>query len=257
MISASNHSSVTAGPRRGTRARRGVSTLLIVVGLGLGVPDAAATIAKPLFGSQETRNKNLRPFPKWTGMLERYFKEQGKKPGPCTAKTFNKCHADRWAKLVEEQRGKDLPTQLRAINGFMNESRYIVDPINWGLKDYWATPNQFFAKYGDCEDYAIAKYLTLKRLGVAPDKLRIVVLQDLNLRLAHAVLAVYTDDRIIILDNQIKQTVDASAIRHYRPIFSINEDAWWLHRPSGQARATSARPRPKVKRRKIRRRRRR
>ena len=41
-----------------------------------------------LFGTQEIRNNNLRPFPKWTGMLERYFTDAGAKPGPCTAKIF-------------------------------------------------------------------------------------------------------------------------------------------------------------------------
>ena len=42
----------------------------------------------------------------------------------------------------------------------MNRSPYIVDPINWGVKDYWESPGQFFSRKGDCEDYAIAKYLT-------------------------------------------------------------------------------------------------
>ena len=133
--------------------------------------------------------------------------------------------------MIDRLQGQDLTTQLQVVNTFMNERRYIVDPINWGVRDYWSTPGQFFAKFGDCEDYAIAKYLTLKRLGMPAASMRIVVLQDLNLRIAHAVLAVYTEDGIIILDNQIRGTVQASVIRHYKPIFSINEDAWWLHRP--------------------------
>jgi len=173
----------------------------------------------------------LRPFPKWTGMLERYFADAGAQPGPCTAKVFNKCHAQRWQEMINQLQGQDLTAQLEMVNTFMNKRRYIVDPVNWGLRDYWSTPGQFFAKYGDCEDYAIAKYLTLKRLGVPTARMRIVVLQDLNLGVAHAILAVYTGDGIIILDNQIQRTVQASVIRHYKPIFSINEDAWWLHRP--------------------------
>ncbi|NQV58353.1 MAG: transglutaminase-like cysteine peptidase [Alphaproteobacteria bacterium] len=193
-----------------------------------------AALAGPsadLFGTQEVRNNNLRPFPKWTGMLERYFADAGAQPGPCTAKVFNKCHAQRWQEMINQLQGQDLTAQLEMVNTFMNKRRYIVDPVNWGLRDYWSTPGQFFAKYGDCEDYAIAKYLTLKRLGVPTARMRIVVLQDLNLGVAHAILAVYTGDGIIILDNQIQRTVQASVIRHYKPIFSINEDAWWLHRP--------------------------
>lgn len=199
---------------------------------------AIAGSSDQLFGTQEIRNGNLRPFPKWTGMLDRYFQDAGNKPGPCSAKIFNQYHAQKWQTLVDQLKGQTVAAQLHAVNAFMNEARYIVDPINWGVRDYWATPGQFFAKKGDCEDYAIAKYLTLKRLGVDPGKMRIVVLQDLNLRVAHAILAVYTGDGIIILDNQIKRTVRASAIRHYKPIFSINEEAWWLHRATGAKRRT-------------------
>lgn len=214
-------------------------SLILVAMMALAVvpsPRVAAAEARaPLFGTVEVRNDNLQPFPKWTGMLERLFAQQGKIAGSCEEVTFNRCHYERWQELVDAQRGRPLLEQLQAVNSFMNETRYIVDPINWGVLDYWATPQQFLAKYGDCEDYAIAKYVTLKQLGVAVDDMRIVVLQDLNLRVAHAILAVFVDDRVMIMDNQIKQVVNDRAIRHYRPIFSINEDAWWLHRPGTAA----------------------
>jgi predicted transglutaminase-like cysteine proteinase len=60
--------------------------------------------------------------------------------------------------------------------------------------------------------------------------MRIVVVQDLNLGIAHAVLVVYLDGRALVLDNQIDDVVPAAAVRHYRPIYSINERHWWLHR---------------------------
>ena len=60
--------------------------------------------------------------------------------------------------------------------------------------------------------------------------MRIVVLQDLNLKIAHAVLVVYVDGEAWILDNQITQIVTADTILHYRPLFSLNEDSWWIHR---------------------------
>jgi len=60
--------------------------------------------------------------------------------------------------------------------------------------------------------------------------LRILVLQDLNLRLAHAVLIVYHKGRALLLDNQIKHVVDTRKVHHYKPIYSINEQFWWLHR---------------------------
>jgi predicted transglutaminase-like cysteine proteinase len=56
------------------------------------------------------------------------------------------------------------------------------------------------------------------------------VLRDLNLKLAHAVLVVELNGRKYVLDNQIAATVPAEMIRHYQPIYSVNETHWWLHR---------------------------
>jgi predicted transglutaminase-like cysteine proteinase len=108
--------------------------------------------------------------------------------------------------------------------------RYILDIKNWGEEDYWATPYQFLKKHGDCEDYAISKYFTLKALGVPIEDMRVVALQDQNLNLGHAVLVVYVGDQPMLLDNQIASVVPANSIKHYNPVFSINESGWWLHR---------------------------
>jgi len=60
--------------------------------------------------------------------------------------------------------------------------------------------------------------------------MRIVVLQDQSLNVAHAVLAVYLADRTLVLDNQIPQVIPEQSILHYLPFFSLNEEGWWLHR---------------------------
>jgi predicted transglutaminase-like cysteine proteinase len=70
--------------------------------------------------------------------------------------------------------------------------------------------------------------MALRDLGVSVDDMRIVVLNDLNLRIAHAVLAVYVSGKPYILDNQISKVVPASSIHHYQPVYSINENGWWL-----------------------------
>ena len=93
-----------------------------------------------------------------------------------------------------------------------------------------ATPQQFLTKDGDCEDYAITKFYSLLTLGFSNDQMRVVVLNDLNLRVAHAVLVVYVDGVAWLLDNQIRDVVLADAVRHYRAIYSVNETTWWLHR---------------------------
>ena len=92
------------------------------------------------------------------------------------------------------------------------------------------TLNQFIDKAGDCEDFASAKYFSLKELGFNGDQMRIVIVHDTKLDLDHAVLAVYLEGDVWILDNQISQIKPAQNIAHYKPLYSINENAWWLHK---------------------------
>jgi predicted transglutaminase-like cysteine proteinase len=176
-----------------------------------------------LFGTRELHSPNLTAFPKWRGTLDRVANELKN----CQD---DGCNGGKWRDVIAALRGKNLMTQLSMLNREMNRKRYVIDPVNWNLPDYWATPLQFLRKNGDCEDYAIAKYMALKDLGLSVDAMRIVVLQDLNLRIAHAVLAVYVEGNPYILDNQISTVVPASSIHHYQPVYSINENGWWLHR---------------------------
>ena len=209
----------------------------VVLALGLaaagGPARAAAADGLTVFGTVGVRSASLKPFPKWTGMLERHFESLGRQDGDCDAGRFNRCHLEDWRRLVDELDGRPEAEQLAVVNAFMNRNRYIVDPINWGVDDYWSTPREFLARFGDCEDYAIAKYFTLLALGIPESRLRVVVVQDLNLRVPHAVLAVIGDGGVSILDNQIRAVVRDTTIRHYRPYYAINGEAWWLQRPDG------------------------
>ena len=194
------------------------------------VPSAAGPVYPALFGSREIRGSSFAPFPKWTGLIERQVNESALYEGPCSALRFNRCHLQEWRALLKSLQGKDRRTQADAVNRFMNRAPYIIDQVNYRVSDYWATPLQFLNKDGDCEDYAIAKFISLRELGFANDQLRIVILDDLNLGVAHAILVVYLDGEAFVLDNQQAKVVPAAKVRHYRPIYSINEEHWWLHR---------------------------
>jgi len=185
----------------------------------------AATGPAGLFGTIEIHFSNLKMFPKWRGTLE-LFERELRSCGP------DQCKSREWTAVIERLRGKGIMTQLRAINTEMNKKPYVIDQVNWNVPDYWATPFQFLQKGGDCEDYAIAKYMALKDLGVPVDDMRIVVLNDLNLRTTHAILVVYVDGKPYVLDNQISNVVPAITIQHYQPVYSINEKGWWVHRNS-------------------------
>lgn len=185
--------------------------------------------SQALFGTREVRNPNIAPFTKWTGELAREINERAQYGRPCSVRRAGRCHMVEWREMLGQLRGQDPVRQLDVVNRFMNRQPYVEDIVNYGVVDYWATPTEFFARDGDCEDYAIAKYHSLRELGWPPSQLRILVLNDLNLRVPHAVLVAYVNGRAFILDNQFGSVVPIEVIRHYQPIFSINEEAWWLH----------------------------
>jgi len=216
-------------------------SILSVPGLASQGAVEAPAIAKKikLFGSREIRSRKVKSFVKWSQMWRRYNLSTTPEaqletkaavvPRDCRARNKRDCAREAWNAFVEEKRELPLDQLLKEVNHYMNRSAYIVDPVNWGIPDYWATPDEFFLKDGDCEDYAISKYVTLKRLGVDIDSMRLVVLQDENLRVAHAVLAVKHEGKYMILDNQVNAVLPDTQILHYRPVYSINEGGWWLH----------------------------
>ncbi len=223
-----------------TISRRG----LFRVGARALAPSAAVILCAPLlayeawsqeevpgiFRSFEIAKTDLAPFPKWLGAREKAREEMAKFDPNCKPTEANPCGINAWANKIESLRPLPLLEQIQAVNDYLNQAEYVVDMINWGIKDYWSSPGEFFSRFGDCEDYAIAKFLTLRELGVPSPNMRIVVLQDQNLKVAHAILAVYLADRTLVLDNQIPQVVPEQTILHYLPFFSLNEEGWWLHR---------------------------
>lgn len=205
----------------------GAATVPAVVAPGSA--EAAGSAYPALFGTNEQRSTNVEMFPKWRGTLQRYFAESGL-PETCGGAGFDRCHLADWQAFLDGQQGRDPLAQIEAVNAEMNARRYVLDPPNWGVPDYWATPLQFFRKNGDCEDFAIAKFMSLRALGWPNEALRIAVVKDMNLQLMHAVLIVYHEGRAYVLDNQIDQVMPAQRIRHYHPVYSLNEESWWLHR---------------------------
>ena len=120
---------------------------------------------------------------------------------------------------------------LRKTNDFYNQVPYFSDMEHWGVEDYWATPVELVASLGgDCEDYAIAKYMTLKEIGVPVERLRITYVRAINIGETHMVLAYYPtpDADPWILDNLIPDIKRGSARTDLVPVYSFNDDDLWL-----------------------------
>lgn len=120
---------------------------------------------------------------------------------------------------------------LKRVNGFFNQVPYVSDLKNWGVEDYWATPVEVLGSFGaDCEDYAIAKFLSLKEIGVPVGRMRITYVRALNIGVAHMVLAYYPtpDADPLILDNLVSQVKPASQRPDLEPVYSFNDEDLWL-----------------------------
>lgn len=190
----------------------------------------AAELQPSFFNTRELQSSNMAPFKHWNGAMEKYSRERAEQlDGSCEAKRLNACNYKKLIDFLRTLNGKDKLTQIKAVNTLMNKAKYITDQDNWGQKDYWASPGEFMAKFGDCEDYAIAKFVALGLLGFKDAEMRVVAVKDLNLKVGHAILVVFLDGHTWVLDNQISQVVDANQIRHYQPVFSINKNFWWRH----------------------------
>lgn len=175
-----------------------------------------------LFGTVEFQ-RPLNSLPGWLDVLRR----NGREPIFQDSRHFTKTVT--WQKLRAAVSGKSPIDQLRHINSFWNGWPYMEDSANWGESDYWAIPAQFLKKSGDCEDYAIAKYFTLKELGFPPDKMRLVILRDTVRNLPHAILAVYLDNEVYVLDNLSNVVLSHSRLGNYDPQYSVNEFGRWAH----------------------------
>ena len=80
----------------------------------------------------------------------------------------------------------------------------------YGVEDYWASPLTALGNgAGDCEDYAIAKYVALEESGIAPDELQLEIVRDVQHQTTHAVVAVHYKDEWLILDNRTLFMVNA------------------------------------------------
>lgn len=183
-----------------------------------------------LFGSTEWQRTGEPPFPQWHNMLSRSSEETKASYDCSTMKFIHVCSFGEWEEVVADLSDRPVAEQLEEVNRYVNRALYISDYRNWGVPDYWATVGEFLHKDGDCEDYAIAKYISLKGLDVPVDAMRVVVVEDTNLRTIHAVLVVDIEGQDFVLDNQVPYVVAADSVFHYRPIYSINENGWWLHR---------------------------
>src|SRR5437868_7751925 len=133
-------------------------------------------------------------------------------------------HAVQFLRLIQAVKSRSGRAQLDEANRAVNAAiRYVSDFAQHGEADRWSAPLATFASAkGDCEDYAIAKYVALRQAGFSPDELRVVLIRDRAVREDHAVLAARLNDHWLILDNRRSELIEDSDASSFTPLFAIN-----------------------------------
>jgi len=137
-----------------------------------------------------------------------------------------------WEAQIKASSTSGEMDKLNEVNRFFNRQIRFTDDIKvWKQNDYWATPVEMLVKgAGDCEDYSIAKYFTLRRLGIPSEKLRITYVKALNYNQAHMVLTYYASPGAepLVLDNLINQIKPASQRKDLLPVYAFNAEGLYL-----------------------------
>ena len=122
-------------------------------------------------------------------------------------------------------------SKVKSVNDIINQNiKYLSDEVNWNTNDYWSTPFELIGNgYGDCEDYAIAKFFLLLKMGIPKEKLKIVYARQLEVDKPHMVLAYHeSENNIYILDNYDKRLLKINQRKDLIPIYSFNSKSIWI-----------------------------
>jgi predicted transglutaminase-like cysteine proteinase len=149
-----------------------------------------------------------------------------------------------WSQMLKSELNQPEREQLDAVNRFFNQQLNFQDDTRiWRQTDYWATPEESLIKgAADCEDYALAKYFSLRQLGIPSEKLRITYVKALSQNQAHMVLTFYSSPTAepLVLDNLIGEIRPASQRKDLLPVYAFNAEGLYLPGANGGKRSSDS-----------------
>lgn len=172
-----------------------------------------------------TRYNGVASLPQWTHILAQY--ETNKDTYALCRDNPGACPSDRiavWQQFVNGVKTQPDFRQIAYVNHWVNRMPYRQDSLVYGDNDHWASIEEFLAYAGDCEDFAIMKYLTLREIGFPADKMYITMVYDVFSGTDHAFLVVESDGIEYIMDNRETGTEPSLFTDRYKPHFAFNEN---------------------------------
>jgi predicted transglutaminase-like cysteine proteinase len=147
--------------------------------------------------------------------------------------TETRFRLEQWHALISLSSQWSDTERLTAVNNFINRLDFVDDIEHWQKEDYWASPLEtLVTRGGDCEDLAIAKYFTLKAMGIEEDKLRLTYAKTATMNKAHLVVSYFEANNAdpLVLDNLTAEIQKASQRQDLLPVYSFNDDGVWLEK---------------------------
>lgn len=184
-----------------------------------------------------SRAQDVGPMPRWQKVVARFSEQEHAAAPACARSGRANCPSETWKRIVAELKPLPLRARVERVNEIFNRVPYVSAQVNWHDIAYWETPYEFLARGGQCQDYAIAKYLALRESGVPEQDLRFVVVHDNQMQLDHAITVVDVDGVSLALDNQMAAVIPAQSLQQrYSPYYALNDLGWWPYASSGVAR---------------------
>lgn len=204
--------------------RRAVYQVILLLSIGWYITFAHAPISyaasDSVLGSKAVQTFPASELPRWNFILQTHLLESSH---------TRSIKIQNWKNFIRSIQNDYKIRQLLKVNLWFKQFPYKQD--NWVYKkdDYWATPAEFLEKGGDCEDYAIAKYMTLRQLGFPAKDMKIVMVYNAYSGTDHAFLVVNYDGAEFVLDNKEKLVVARYMKNRYKPYYAFNEEKVWAY----------------------------
>lgn len=133
--------------------------------------------------------------------------------------------AQNFLAIIAQGRAQSGRTRIGVINRAVNLSiEPMSDMAQWGVPDRWSPPLETFTTgKGDCEDYAIAKYVALTAAGIDAADVKLIIVHNTEANEDHAVTAVRLDGDWIVLDNRWLTLVADVDMPKAVPLFVLDD----------------------------------
>lgn len=199
---------------------RSVYLIGLLLALFLLSAPLAHAASDDILNAKGKRIAPIETLPQWQRVIEDYAFTSAFNPSRKVAA---------WKRFLDSVQDEPPVRQILKVNLWFNGFPYKQDNWVYGKEDYWASPSEFLENGGDCEDFVIIKYITLRLLGFSADDMKIAMVYDVFSGTDHSLLIVDHGGEKYVLDNRENMTVASHYTKRYKPHYVFNETGLWTY----------------------------